>query len=275
MSQKESQRPMAAPLLKPTSIYEITQLEESARRAALSALIPQEMLALMDPPLRGPLQEDERFKVTCAEKWGLVEIHLRARADDRDPLIFVELSDMAFGQVDLGMIIINDPNSERFDIDVTPDGTPTYLGTAARNIAEEERAMKAGLAPGQVRRGLRMFKKFLPLLERFVDSLGKEVIIVDALTYNSTLLYEKYGFGYVGGGQILMERINRDFQPGGRLWRKLDGSTPFRQPGAHATIRGRSWAIHDGILNGGWEEPRMFKRVFMHAGIVTFPGAQY
>lgn len=266
---------MTAPLLKPTSIYEITQLGENALRAALSALIPTEMLSLLDPPLKGPLADDERFKVICADKWGLAEVHLRAGANDRDPVIFVELSDMAFGQVELGMIIINDPNGERFDIDVTPDGAPTYLGTAERNLNEEERAMRAGLAPCQVRPGLRMFKKFAPLLEQFVDSLGKEVIIVDALTYNSTLLYEEYGFDYVGGGHILMERINRDFQPGGPLWRKLDGSTPFRQPDAHKSIRGRSWAIQDGVLNGGWEEPRMFKRVFTHAGVTTFPGAEY
>ena len=135
--------------------------------------------------------------------------------------------------------------------------------------------MRTGLAPCQVRRGLRMFKKFLPMLERFVDSLGRDVIIVDALTYNSTLLYEEHGFDYVGGGRLLMERINRDFQPGGPLRQKLDGSTPFRPRDASKTIRGRSWAIHDGVLNGGWEEPRMFKRVFTHAGVTTFPGAEY
>ena len=33
-----------------------------------------------------------------------------------------------------------------------------------------------------------------------------------------------------------------------RLHRALDGSTAFRRPGFDRTIRGRSWAVHDGIL---------------------------
>ncbi|NJD90766.1 MAG: hypothetical protein FIA91_04495, partial [Geobacter sp.] len=32
------------------------------------------------------------------------------------------------------------------------------------------------------------------------------------------------------------------------------GSTPFRQPGMELTVHGRSWAIHDGILDEPWEE---------------------
>jgi carboxypeptidase PM20D1 len=46
--------------------------------------------------------------------------------------------------------VINDPRGERYNIDRDPQGRDTLFGTTLRNIAEEERAMKAGLAPGQV-----------------------------------------------------------------------------------------------------------------------------
>ncbi len=39
----------------------------------------------------------------------------------------------------------------------------------------------------------------------------------------------------------------------------LDGRTPFRQPGAERTVRGRSWALHDGV--GRWGGVKMFKLV--------------
>ncbi len=74
-----------------------------------------------------------------------------------------------------------------------------------------------------------------------------------------------------------MEWIDRGFQSGGELFQKLDASTPFRQVEAANTVRGRSWAIHDGILGEPWPalEVRMFKRVGHHAGICTFPDAAY
>jgi len=266
---------MATLVARPTTIYEITQLDEAVRRQLLSSLVPEQMLPLLDPPLDGPLADAPRLHVGCAEKWGLVRLQLRARADDPDPMLLAELGDMAFAQVELVMIVINDPRSERFDIDRLPDGRLTYLGTTERNLKEEERAMRAGLAPCQIKRGLRMFKHFLPRLEQFLQAMGKQAVMVDALTYHSAILYERYGFGYMPGSRALMERIHQEFQPGGPLFAKLDNSTPFRPPGADRTIRGRAWAIHDGVLNGRWEQPRMFKRIGQRAGITTFPGASY
>jgi len=55
----------------------------------------------------------------------------------------------------------------------------------------------------------------------------------------------------------------------------LDGSTPFRRADAWKTIRGRSWAIHDGILGEPWHGIRMYKQVGKHAGMDTFPGGEY
>lgn len=72
-----------------------------------------------------------------------------------------------------------------------------------------------------------------------------------------------------------MEYIDREFRPGGVLHARLDGSTPFRKPEQWKTVRGRSWAIHDGILDRPWESPKMYKKVGVHGGVSTFTGEKY
>ena len=88
------------------------------------------------------------------------------------------------------------------------------------------------------------------------------------------ILFERLGCNYVKGLRK-MQWIQMAFQPGGPLHDKLDGSTPFRQPDAWRTVRGRSWAIHDGILGEPWHGIKMYKRVKHHAGVDTFPGGAY
>jgi hypothetical protein len=43
-------------------------------------------------------------------------------------------------------------------------------------------------------------------------------------------------------------------------------------------VRGRAWAIHDGILkalDANWDNIRMVKQIGRQAGVETFPGAKY
>jgi hypothetical protein len=72
-----------------------------------------------------------------------------------------------------------------------------------------------------------------------------------------------------------MEWIQKEFASGGLLSRRLDDSTPFRRRGAGKSVRGRSWAIHDGILGEPYGNVKMYKRVGIHAGVVTFPDAAW
>ena len=154
------------------------------------------------------------------------------------------------------------------------EGQRTKFGTLSRNIPEEIRAMEAGLAPGQVRQGLRLTKRLMPMFEEFVAGLGLDRFLIEPLAYHNATLFERYGFYYMMG-RARMEWIHAEFAPGGELDQRLDGSTPFRRPGAGQTIRGRSWAIHDGILGESWGGVRMYKRVGKHAGICTVPGIKY
>jgi len=74
-------------------------------------------------------------------------------------------------------------------------------------------------------------------------------------------------------GQGRMEWIHQEFGRGGLLFSRLDNSTPFRRPGMETTVRGRSWAIYDGILGEPFTGIRMYKRIGVHAGVCTFPEA--
>jgi acetoin utilization protein AcuC len=70
-----------------------------------------------------------------------------------------------------------------------------------------------------------------------------------------------------------MEDYHAGFQPGGGWLRdRLDGSSPFRQPWMADSIRGRSWAMHDGIADQVFTDVTMYKRLQDHAGIDTYPG---
>jgi hypothetical protein len=172
------------------------------------------------------------------------------------------------------MFVVNDPDAPRFNTDVDPEGNRTHFGTVCRNLAAEEAAMKAGLAPGQVRHGLRIFKERGPAFEEFVAKMGHSMFLIEPLAYHNTIVFERYGFNYVRGHHE-MENINEGFQPGGRFYEKLTPDNPFRQPDAWKTIRGRSWAIHDGILGYPFTGFQMYKRLGYHAGICTFPDAEW
>jgi hypothetical protein len=107
--------------------------------------------------------------------------------------------------------------------------------------------------------------------------LGHRSLILEPLTYASAWVFEKRGFAYIRGHK-LMDSIHQEFEPGGHLHAALDGSNPFRQADAWQSVRGRAWAIHDGILEvigERWNDLRMIKQVGKHAGVNTFPGATF
>jgi hypothetical protein len=108
----------------------------------------------------------------------------------------------------------------------------------------------------------------------FFERVGHRFYFLEPLSYNSAILYERGGFQYVKGKDN-MEYIDREFRPGGVLNARLDGSTPFRKPEFWKTVRGRSWAIHDGILDEPWESPKMYKTVGVIGGVCTFTGEGY
>jgi hypothetical protein len=260
----------------PTTIYELNRMPEAERSALLSLLVPARLFSMfsIDPRTFRNSSGIECVKFTCPDEMPFFQIDVRRDPADTDAAYFLDVSTSAFGQMEISFIIVNDPDGERFGIDRDENGHETYFGTARRNVPEELRAMEAGLAPGQVRRGLRMMSEMVACWDAFFGRLGNKFYFLEPLGYNSAILYERAGFQYLKG-KGKMDWTDREFRPGGLLHARLDGSTPFRRPEHSRTVRGRAWAIHDGILDEAWESPKMYKTVDAHAGVNTFTGEKY
>ena len=120
------------------------------------------------------------------------------------------------------------------------------------------------------------------VLEFFCRIFDIKSIRLEALFYHNAITHERLGFSYFSGYRQ-MKRIHELFQPGGVLFYKLDNSTPFRKPELAHTVRGRSWAIHDGILaetgddllDEGWVSPVMYRMVGKPRSMTTFPDPIY
>jgi len=130
--------------------------------------------------------------------------------------------------------------------------------------------LKAKLSPGQVRHGLHVFQPAMSVFEDFILSLGHDMYFVEPLYYHNAIIFERHGFSYQMGRRK-MESINFGFSEGGELMQKLDDSIPFRTSAAAESIRLRSWAIHDGIMDEPFTNVTMYKRVGKMAEINTAP----
>ncbi len=255
-----------------TSLATINQLPEETRTQIYRTLVVDEMLdrfAIDHETLCNPRGEHVVTFAT-SPNIGLLELRIWRQLSDRDPLLYMQLADTTNNQIVILLFITSDPDAPRFSVDRDWGGEPTKFGTLSRNLEAEVAAMEAGLSPGQVRQGLRMARRTLPNFERFISRLGHDLYLMEPLAYHSAILFESFGCAY-SLGRRRMERIHQEFQPGGELFRQLDGSTPFRQPGAEKTVRGRSWAIHDGILGEPYTEYHMYKHVGKRADVSTFP----
>lgn len=254
------------------SLREINFLSPEERERFYVGILPPRLFAYLgiSPQTLCGADGLRRIKVIAPEGIGIVRIEVKAHPADPDTAFFLELADTHYGQMELSFCIIADPEATRYFVDKDAAGRDNCFTTLGRNIPEELRAMEAGLFPNQTRRGLHLFGEFFPIFERFVDSLGMEMIVAEPLTYDNAIRYEKYGFDYITGKRLMLE-IDQEFRRGGILFGRLDGSNPFRMPGAERTVRGRSWAIHDGIMDEPWDEVRIYKTVGEHAGIDTFP----
>src|SRR4029450_8570195 len=158
-----------------TSIQEINALPREMAEALYLRLVPGELLRRLEISpttlcrpdgarlLRGPAPEER--------PWARVEV--RSAPGDRDPTLLVDVEMSSMSVPELAFVQINDPAAPRYEIDRDGDGRDTLFGTASRNLAEEERALRDGLAPGQVRRGMRLLARVLQCMEGFCGLIGK------------------------------------------------------------------------------------------------------
>ncbi len=263
----------------PVSIRSINNLPDNAKRRLYRSLIPIGLLARFGINPRSWLGPDGEPKVDLFAKpeSGLVNLTVWNGEDPEDPFFTIELEDNKMNGIDLNLIVLSNPDAPRYQTDRDETGAITEFGTVRRNLSAEQQAMEAGLAPGQTRAGLRASSDVFNHLETFLTLLAHHAYFLEPLSYASAWVFERRGFAYVRGHQ-LMDQIQNEFQPEGRLHRALDGSSPFRSPEQANTVRGRAWAIQDGILqaiDARWDGLRMIKQVGRHAGVETFPRATY
>jgi hypothetical protein len=253
------------------SIQEINALPREVAEALYARLVPEELLDRFGiSPLTLCKGDGVRLvRVTAPDDKPWARVEVRASVDDRDPALLVDIEMSSLSVPELAFVQITDPGRPRYAIDRDPEGRDTLFGTVSRNIDEERRAMKDGLAPGQVRPGLRLLGRVLESMDAFC-----RIYLIEPLFYHSAILYERRGCGYLLGREV-MEEIDAGFADGGPLRAALDGSTPFRQPGAESSVRGRSWALHDGVGGPAWAGVKMYKATGRHAGMDTFPGGRY
>lgn len=258
----------------PSTIGGINLLSEPEKRAIYSRYIPNGLLGRFNiPPLTSAAGHNLlqfRFNPGSTD----VEMRLFHQVDFPDPILYAHLTDTISGQIHILLYILNDPEGERFDVDRMPDGSPTKFGILKRNIEAEKNALAGGLAPGQIRRGLRMLGQAIEKFEEFVTMLGHDMYFIEPLYYHNAVIFERYGFAYQVGKR-LMESIHAGFQPDGDLYALLDDSNPFRMKDAANSIRKRSWAIHDGILGEPFTNVTMYKHVGKHAGLNTTKEAEW
>ncbi len=256
----------------PSTIGGINKLPEEQKRAIYARYIPNELRERFALPELTSRTDLLQFRF--AEGSSDVEMRLYHQVGFPDPVLYAHLADTMNGQIHVLLYILNDPESPRFDVDRMPDGSPTRFGTLKRNLEAEQAAMEYGLAPGQVRRGLRLLQPATTAFEEFLTSLGHDMCFVEPLYYHNAVIFERYGFAYQMGKRR-MEAIHLGFQERGELRQRLDDSNLFRSSQAANSIRLRSWAIHDGILGEAFTDVTMYKRVGKSANISTTPGCDW
>jgi len=258
--------------MNPSTIGGINQLPEREKRAMYAGYIPPELTEKFG--LHHLAEDHALLKFRFAEGSSDVEMMLYHQPGFVDPVLYAHLADSLNGQIYILLYILNDPEAPRFNVDKMPDGTPTQFGIRKRNLEAEQAALQAGLAPGQIRRGLRLLGSAIQSFENFMTLLGHDMYYIEPLYYHNAVLFERYGFSYQMGRRQMNE-IQAGFEEGGGLRQQLDDSTPFRSPQAPDTIRLRSWAIHDGILGGPFTNVTMYKRVGVTSALNSAPGCRW
>ena len=263
----------------PFTIRQLNNLPEAVKRRVYRGLIPPALLTRfgIDPiQWTGANKEPMVFLKAEAESEKVL-ITAHTSSDPNDEFFALELADNSLNGIELNLIVLNDPTTPRYSTDLTEDGQPTMFGTLKRNLNAEEQAKNVGLAPGQIRAGLGGSRSVFEQIDTFLSMLGHRAYFLEPLTYVSAWVFERRGFAYVRGHK-LMDDIHREFQPGGALSQYLNDGSAFRTRDQANTVRGRAWAIHDGILDVldvRWDKIRMVKQIGRHAGVQTFPQAVY
>ncbi|TFH33931.1 MAG: hypothetical protein E4G99_10530, partial [Anaerolineales bacterium] len=186
--------------MKARSIATLNRLPDDEKLAIYSRFVPQKLMGRFNlSPDFMDARGNRLLSLKCRPGSTDVVLALKHALDAEDPLLYAHLTDTINGQIHVLLYIVNDPYSPRFNIDKLPDGTPTEFGSFRRNLGAEIAALDAGLAPGQVRKGLQILRESVTAFDGFIEFLGHDVYFIDPLAYHNAIVFERYGFMYQQG----------------------------------------------------------------------------
>jgi hypothetical protein len=257
------------PIVVPTRIARINALPATWRRRIYRLTLPNALLAAhgIDPITLTVAQNQLAVQFDDQPGSQVAAITATVPGCD-DPLFSLGLADDPEGRLHLTHLFSYRPDAPRYNIDRTETGAPLRAGE--RNRVAEVAAFAAGLAPEQVRAPTDALPTVLAQVEVLAAAMDHPLFVARACFYHEALFLERQGLAY-SWSETWMCELDQRFRSGD-LAARLDGSTPFRQPAAATSIRGRSWAIYDGILDQPWPDVWMYKLVGRHTGVDTFPG---
>ena len=154
----------------PVSITALNNLLDNFKLRLYRTLIPTQVLAdfAINPRTWKNPTRQTLVNLIAAPGQNLVRL-VAWYGDDPENEFFLELADNALNGIDLHFFIASDPTGPRFTTDMDDQGRQTLFGTVHRNLDAEEKAMHAGLAPGQTSRGLRCSQIVFNQMDSFLD----------------------------------------------------------------------------------------------------------
>ena len=263
------------------SLQELNGLPAPLREGLYGRLIPPEVCARfgVDPAtgLNGAGHRLLRVFAPPEQSWARIE--LRASRDDRDPLVLVDVEMGPFAVPELSFVQVTDPDAERFAIDRDEDGAGHALRHGDPQPRRGASRARGGTRPGPgaawtaaPRSGAGLDGRLLPAAREGAVPGGAALLPLGAPLRAARLRLPARP--RADGRRSTGSSIRAAGCTG-----RSTASTAFRQPGFARTIRGRSWAIHDGILGAldgmAWGGVKMYRLVGRPASVSTFPAAAY
>ena len=103
------------------SLRGVNSLPPEIKERIYASLIPLDLLTAyeVDPITLLNREGHRAFQFDFPPDQGTVKIQFRRSVSKEDPVVFIQLSDTRYNQVEFEWVILNDPDSERFQIHTT------------------------------------------------------------------------------------------------------------------------------------------------------------
>src|SRR5437764_8012477 len=126
------------PAVWPNTIREINDLPEPTKLAIYYTLLPDWPFTRFGID-RQTLTVEGKPVVDVRALPGTrsMEMTVKHQFDAQDPLVYLHMIDTFNYQLMVLLLVVNDPDSPRFNVDVDATGRPNTLGTTNRNRLEE------------------------------------------------------------------------------------------------------------------------------------------